>query len=189
MGRRLSPVVFSSFAVLVVVVSAAPAWAHGPCRCLSKKVLQPGQRITVASNYRVTKAVWNPDPDKLANPALALLYDGKFYHHGEKTLILLQRPHAKRGAEMHLPSKLRPGRYVLVLFDGTESGTHYTWQVVRVQPTLRLPRTGIAALSLAALGLCLCTTGLALSWLSQRTLLRRERSCRAGPPDRRVGAK
>jgi hypothetical protein len=169
MGRSLFAVLIVLFAVLV---GTATAWAHGPCYCLSRNSVHPGQRVTVATNYRVTKAVWNPDPNKLANPALALLYDGKFYHRGEKTLILLRRPHPRRGAEIVLPTKLRSGSYVLALFDGTESGTHYTWQVVRVRLTDQLARTGRAVLSLIALGLCLFTTGLALLWVSQRTLLK-----------------
>jgi hypothetical protein len=157
MGRFLSAILLT---VLVFLAVGAPAQAHGPCYCLSTTGIRPAQRITVARNYRVTKAVWNPNPFKLTNPALALLYNGKFYHRREKTLTLLRRTHPERGANLTVPSKVRPGKYLLALFDGTEGGTHYTWDVVKVKPLGEMPATGIPASSLAILALCLFTMGL-----------------------------
>jgi hypothetical protein len=124
----------------------------------------PGERFSIPKNYRVERVIWNPDPQKLANGALRYVPDGDFYHPGLRTVTLLHRNQIRRGADLKVPHSVSPGRYLVVIFDGDEDGTHYTWDVLRLTQTAHVPRTGggMRFPIIVGLGLLVCGAAFAM---------------------------
>jgi hypothetical protein len=58
--------------------------------------------------------------------------DGNHYRPERKTLKLFSRSSRQRGAVFAVPLRVPPGKYLVVIFDGTEGGSHYTWDVFTV---------------------------------------------------------
>jgi hypothetical protein len=113
--------------VALGAASLAPAApAHGPCRCTAPAAGHPGDRIAVSSP--AVRAVWNPhasdlfDEDPLAREVRP-----------EAARIPLPVPQAGQlgGFSFRLPD-VPPGRYLVIVHDGSEAGQHYTWDFVRV---------------------------------------------------------
>jgi hypothetical protein len=160
---------------LFLLLIKTPAHAHGPCHCLSPIPAYPGQRVTVPTSYRVIKVVWNPDPTTLSNEALMLLPDGRFYHPERRTITLFASHKIRRGAKVNVPHGVLPGRYLLVIFDGSEDGTHYTWDVLRVRSRIQMPRTGEPTLFLLLLGVSLVVSGRTLLAMTETIRAKRRR--------------
>lgn len=139
MGRPRTPLraslpllVSGSIAFLAVAV---PAAAHGPCpTCVEPAQVSVGDPIDL--DYKTYKALLNPNRRQLTPGP-------KPYCYGCQLKLWRQRvagvPPVELGvwrprrAELRLPAPdVPPGRYLIALFDGSESGTHYTWDFLRV---------------------------------------------------------
>lgn len=144
-----------AFAVVLVLggIVAEPASAHGPCGCLKPREGAPGTKVR--ADYPLYKVIFNPDRTDLAIGPETLW---KRHHGGPPITIFRQtwrysvRP-LNRGATFVIP-RVAPGRYLIVLYDGGEGGSHYSWQTFEVLPAgrnaakpaaeLRAPSTGVA---------------------------------------------
>jgi hypothetical protein len=127
----------AAFAGLVVaLVLAASAEAHGPCgSCLSRTSGPPKTRVTVRTTaYWI---IWN---------GTGLPQDGALgpvHRRDERTIELVrcrQAPPdsvpvllcpARRDVSFVVPD-VPPGPYPVVIYDGSEGGFHYTWDLFRV---------------------------------------------------------
>jgi hypothetical protein len=126
---------------LVVVVMAlvalglegTAASAHGPCGCLPRTAY-PGDAV-VTNNVFVFRAVWNPTRADIyyGQPALIAAHVD-----GAPRIVLLNRDRkdARERARLLVP-EVPTGRYLVLLYDGSEGGAHYTWDSMTVR---RRPR-------------------------------------------------
>lgn len=116
--------------IIAALVAAAPAAAHGPCirnvqlqPCLAPSSGPSGTRVTIQGT-RAERVVWN-DPVSQYNT------DGNGYRSGRRTAVLAAAPRPRSGVRFRIP-RVTPGRYTVVIYDGAEGGTHYTWAFFRV---------------------------------------------------------
>ena len=105
---------------------AAPAAAHGPCGCVRPTVATPGRQL--ASSIPTIKIVWNPVRDDLLIGPDYLASD---HVTGQPRVVLQDQPQPAP-ATFRVPATA-PGRYLVLLFDGTEGGMHYSWDYIRVR--------------------------------------------------------
>lgn len=127
--------------VILVVLIATPAQAHGPCGCLTPRRGSTATRVSIPRSM-VMKIVWNPRPVTFPTGSLMKRHARRSYEAQEKTLTLYERPRARSGGAFEVPM-VRPGRYMVQIFDGTEGGGHYTWGFFTVASPSSLPRTGV----------------------------------------------
>lgn len=124
-----------------VVLVATPAQAHGPCACLTPPIGSTGTRVSIPRSM-VMKIVWNPRPVTFPTGSLMKRQARRSYEPREKTLTLYERPRARPGGAFEVPI-VRPGRYMVQIFDGSEGGGHYTWGFFTVASPSSLPQTGV----------------------------------------------
>lgn len=111
-----------------IVAPAPVASAHGPCgACLSTFRGPPGVPVTVVRTTAVEVA-WNPPPAVLL---LGVPDDGGYYVPTEPSLILAAAEERERNLTFEVPD-VAPGRYLVVIYDGSENRQHYTWDYFRV---------------------------------------------------------
>lgn len=127
---RIVPAAMARGVVIAVAALAGgtgTAQAHGPCECLPREV-RPGQVMVVGS---VARAVWNPTRRDILYREPALI---AAHVNGAPRKVLLDRDRrqARRPARLVVPDA-PAGRYLVLLFDGTEGGAHYTWDTVTVR--------------------------------------------------------
>jgi hypothetical protein len=123
---------------LLTTVLAVPlpvAGAHGPCgkECLSETSGPPSTDVETR-HLKGVLAVWNPRPNTLGLgvPGTSAACDvgcarrKSIFHLDVPSLILDEatRPAVMRFKVPDVP----PGRYLVVVYDGSENGFHYTWQ-------------------------------------------------------------
>jgi hypothetical protein len=125
-GRRIAGVlraILSSVVAAGIFVAAAPA--HGPCgTCLSPMSGPPGTKVTTQQTtaYRI---IWN---------GRGLPQDGALrpvYRRAVPTIELVKLAAARKDVSFRVPAA-RPGSYPVVIYDGSENGFHYTWDLFRV---------------------------------------------------------
>ena len=109
-------------AIGLVLATAAPADAHGPCDpdCLSRFAGPPGKRIEL--RVKSIRVVLNPRRSQLP-------YGPKELWRTRRAGVpprRLHRSRAPRRGHFRVPDVPR-GRYPLVIWDGSEGGAHYTW--------------------------------------------------------------
>ena len=155
-------------AFLLVVLGGNSAHAHGPCHswCLSIRHGPPGATVTI-ERTTAYKIVWNPDLEPFVS--LWLQSHRALYHPKQATRTLVSLPRPRERVRFKVPD-VPSGRYVMIIYDGSEGGSHYTYArfIVEKAPRSRthptaLPFTGapttailsLAALFLAAVGLLL----------------------------------
>lgn len=116
----------------------ATAAAHGPCpRCIEPSSARVDSKLRV--DYPTFRAVWNPPRRVLTKGPKPNCYGCNlrlWRHHvkGSPSVVLydgIRQP----GFVARAPD-VRPGRYLVALFDGSEGGTHYTWDFVQVEAGL-----------------------------------------------------
>jgi hypothetical protein len=125
-ARRIAGVLRAVTASVIaagIFVAAAPA--HGPCGiCLSPTSGPPGTEVTTqhGTAYWI---IWN---------GRGLPQDGALrpvYRRGIPTIELVKLAAARDSVSFRVPA-VRPGRYPVVIYDGSENGFHYTWDFFRV---------------------------------------------------------
>ena len=115
-----------------LVLAAVPAVAHGPCGCITPAAAMPGEQL--ASSYPTIRVVWNPVPaDLLIGPD----YLARDHVSGQPRVVLQEQPRPG-SATFRIPATA-PGRYLVLLYDGTEGGAHYSWDYITVRSGLRSP--------------------------------------------------
>jgi hypothetical protein len=106
------------------------AMAHGPCNCSFPQLGEPGAKVTVRTQaYRI---VFNPKPRNYG-PAMRDSGYASAYQPAAPTRTLLSRAvrNPARKASYRVPA-VPPGVYLVLIFDGSERGTHSTWDYVHV---------------------------------------------------------
>ena len=106
-------------------VFAPAAVAHGPCGiCLSRISGPPGTKVT-AQHTTAYRIVWNGS---------GLPQDGALrplYRRGQPTVELVELAVPRESVSFRVPAAA-PGRHPVVIYDGSENGFHYTFDVFRV---------------------------------------------------------
>ena len=115
-----------------LLATAGPAAAHGPCGCITPAAATPGEQLV--SNYPTIKVVWNPVP---ADLPIGPDYLARDHVTGQPRVVLQEQPQPG-SASFRVPATA-PGRYLVVLYDGTEGGAHYSWDYITVRPGPRSP--------------------------------------------------
>lgn len=114
-------------AVVLLWLPMAAARAHGPCGCLPADA-SAGDTVVVDNAFR---AVWNPARADVyyAQPALVAAHVD-----GAPRIVLLDRDRkdARKRARFVVPD-VPAGEYLVLLYDGSEGGDHYTWDSVAVR--------------------------------------------------------
>ena|SRR5215210_1499837 len=115
---------------LGMLVLPAPASAHGPCNCSFPQLGDPGVRVTTRSP--AYKIVFNPRPADYQAEMASAGY-ASAYRAGAPTATVLSRSVRKpvRRATFRVP-EVPPGVYLVLIFDGSEGGTHSTWDYFHV---------------------------------------------------------
>ena len=129
-GIRLLVLAAASMSVLLRLV--VPAAAHGPCGCVSPAVTRPGEQLV--SSVPTIKIVWNPIRDDLF---IGPYYLARDHVTGQPRVVLQDQPQPA-SATFRVPLTA-PGRYLVLLYDGTEGGVHYSWDYIRVRSAPRSP--------------------------------------------------
>jgi hypothetical protein len=113
------------------LVGPPGASAHGPCRCLVPTLGVPGQKVTIARTPAY-KVIFNPGPAAFGGAMRQVGYQSS-YEPNAPTVTVVSRPRTqpKRRATFHVP-KAPPGVYLVLIFDGSERGTHTTWEYFHV---------------------------------------------------------
>jgi hypothetical protein len=115
-------------ALLASLVHAPLAFAHGPCgSCLSIFQGPPDTQVTVVQTTAV-EVRWNPPPPLLVLGGPDL---GRSYVPTEPSFILAARGERRRGLTFEVPD-VAPGKYLVVIYDGSEGRQHFTWDYFRV---------------------------------------------------------
>ncbi|HKI66312.1 MAG TPA: hypothetical protein VJ989_03480 [Solirubrobacterales bacterium] len=140
-------------AFVAVAALCAPAAAHGPCPdCVMPDKAAPGQKLLILD--RAYKAVLNPSRGQLELGARPNCYGchldlWKERMPGVAPVVLGEWRPPRQHAEVRVP-QVPPGRYLLAVYDGSESGTHYTWDFIRVTDQTTKGAPGIALVGLLA---------------------------------------
>jgi hypothetical protein len=119
-----------------------PAAAHGPCgeRCLEPNQGPPGTRVSTEDLVGVL-AIWNPRPETLSLGAPGTSADCntscarelEIYHVDQPSIVLAESSTRKQ-LHFRVPD-VPAGRYLVVVYDGSENRHHYTWQPFTVTPS------------------------------------------------------
>lgn len=117
-------------AAFTVGVGAGTAAAHGPCRCIEPRIAAPGDRLTIP--VWTLRAIWNPTHDDFI-VELGELLQRNWRHNPASDAITLAESAKPTEPPLsvsvpHVPA----GRYLLLVLDGSEGGTHFTWDYIRV---------------------------------------------------------
>jgi hypothetical protein len=150
-------------AIAVLAVVPVAAFAHGPCGCLEPASGPPGTRVRAA--YPIYKVIFNPDRADLTIGPESLW---RSHHDGPPVTVYRQtwrysRRPPNRGGSFVIP-EAAPGRYLVALYDGGESGAHYSWEtftVTRAPAPARpeagggVPKATLGAAAAVALIACL----------------------------------
>lgn len=138
---RLIPLIGLVFSWTLVLIHAhtGVAYAHGPCgdMCLEPNSGPPGTAVTT-ENLEGVLAVWNPRPNTLplGVPGTSARCDPKcarakpLFHLEQPTRILAE---SVKPTQLHFAIPESPtGKYLIVVYDGSEGGFHYTWETFEV---------------------------------------------------------
>lgn len=182
----------------------ATAAAHGPCNCLSPNSGPPGTEVSVGSpSFKIVfspdraetvygpKSLWRTRPP---GPPPRVVFRTTYRYE--------PRPDPNAPSPTFDVPEVPPGRYGVVIFDGSEGGQHYTWDFFRVtdasassqakrsdQPNRASPKTAEASSGVGVMiALAGVVGGLALG-VALGLSLRRFRGERGsgGPPPSRLG--
>lgn len=179
-ASSLVAVAASAFAV-----SAGPVSAHGPCACLTPASGATGTTVSAATG--AYKVVFNPDRTDLGIGPKSLW---QAHRSGVVPTVVFRSPYKYSDLPLRDPVEFRvptapPGRYLVSIYDGSEGGSHYTWEYFRVKerqtpttarrptPGLANEATGVSSLTVVVVSLTAFLSGLSVGWLARA---RRRRS-------------
>ena len=126
MGRRLVEHLVALL-VLALAFGPNPAYAHGPCDCLTPPAGPPGTTVSTWAGYKV---VFNPDRTDLPTGPRPLWQE---HRPGITPTVVFRETYSyadlplKRPVEFRVP-EVPTGRYLVSVYDGSEGGAHYTWE-------------------------------------------------------------
>jgi hypothetical protein len=115
------------------------ALAHGPCDCLFPQVAEAGTEVRITggpaaeeagrSGWPVYRVIFNPQPALMG----AAAYMGGAYNPAEPTLVFKLAPQRKttRNGSFIAP-RVSPGVYFVAIYDGSEGGSHFTWDYLHL---------------------------------------------------------
>lgn len=183
----MAPIRASSFVAVAAsafAVSAGPVSAHGPCACLTPASGVTGTTVSAATG--AYKVVFNPDRTDLGIGPKSLW---EAHRPGVVPTVVFRSPYKYSDLPLRGPVEFRvpvapPGRYLVSIYDGSEGGSHYTWEYFRVKeqtptmaqrptPGLGNEATGVSSLAVVAVSLTAFVAGLSFGWLARA---RRRRS-------------
>jgi hypothetical protein len=84
--------------------------------------------VTINGGYTAYRVVWN-GRGLVGHSAL-----NRLHRRNARTIELVKLPRvaARRGIRFRIP-RVPPGIYPVVIYDGSEGGTHYVWTTFRVR--------------------------------------------------------
>lgn len=131
-------------ALLIALVCAAPASAHGPCGCTEPVVAEQGREVVTSGGYLV---VWNPRAEWFVGGAGPPSLASAHREDAPSRVVLLRKrppyPRLPPRARFRVPRDAPPGLYLVLVFDGSEGGTHATWDYVHVPDGDAAPAIGM----------------------------------------------
>ena len=118
---------------LALLASAANARAHGPCLCTEPPLAAPGREVVTTTAYLV---VWNPAREWFVGGAGPPSLASAHRRDAPSRVVMLRDrpPYPKRPprGRFRIPRDAPPGLYLVLMFDGSEGGSHATWDYVHV---------------------------------------------------------
>ena len=125
--------------------------------------------------------VFNPDRTDLGIGPKSLW---EAHRPGVVPTVVFRSPYKYSDLPLRGPVEFRvpvapPGRYLVSIYDGSEGGSHYTWEYFRVKErqtptTARRPgrglsneATGVSLLTVVAVSLAAFVSGLSVGWLAR----------------------
>jgi hypothetical protein len=138
--RRAMCIVLPAFLFLALVPH--PVIAHGPCGAVGSSCLEPnegppGTEVTTG-DFEGIFAVWNPRPNILALgvPGSSKECDincakAKSIYHFDQPMVVVAEADDRSQLQFGVPD-VPPGKYIVVMYDGSEGGRHYTWNTFKV---------------------------------------------------------
>lgn len=126
--RRVCPALLS-VTMLAGSISPTTAMAHGPCGCSFPEVGESGTKVRARTP--AYKVVFNPRRSDYTLPPDGLV---SAHRPDVPTTTVLSRPRRDpvRRAIFRVPDAAPPGVYLVLIFDGSEGGVHYTWDYFHV---------------------------------------------------------
>jgi hypothetical protein len=132
-------------AFVFVTLGRDHAIAHGPCgsvgsSCLEPNEGPPGTEVTTegSGGFEGILAVWNPRPNILALGVPGSTKDcdikcaeAKSIYHFDQPMVVVAETDDRSQLQFVVPD-VPPGRYIVVMYDGSEGGRHYTWNTFKV---------------------------------------------------------
>ena len=114
------------------------AGAHGPCpRCIEPSDARADSKLRV--DYPTFRAIWNPPRRILTQGPKPDCYGCNLrlwrFHVEDSPSVVVYDAVRQPGFVFRAPD-VKPGRYLVALFDGSEGGTHYTWDFVTLEAGL-----------------------------------------------------
>lgn len=154
--------------LLAVVAGAAlvhfapsPALAHGPCGCLNPVLTSAGDQVRITggpgrgqaggTGWPAYRVVFNADPDDFGTMPS---YLSSAYRVDAPTTTVLSRPRRQptRKGRFRVPSGTPPGLYMVQIFDGSEGGSHSTFDYLHVVDRDEPEQGGVVGQDSAAVG-------------------------------------
>jgi hypothetical protein len=114
---------------MFVALQVQAAEGHGPCNCSFPELGKAGTRVNIRSHaYRV---IVNPRREDFTLPPGGL--ESAYLPKARRTVVL-SRPRTQpvRHTSIRIPRSLPAGIYLVLVFDGSEAGQHYTWDYFHV---------------------------------------------------------
>jgi len=127
LGRLVAVSVLGGALYLFPGTAAA---AHGPCKCTTPAVTEAGAKVRTGEAYKV---IWNPAPSDFTGPTPEGLESG--YQPDAPTAVVVDRPRddPAKHPSFRVPSATPPGIYLVLIYDGSEGGSHATWDYVQIR--------------------------------------------------------
>ena len=133
--RRAAPLAGAAAALFLLLLSAPAVDAHGPCTCVSPNPARAGMEVRVDGPS--VRVIWNPGPHDFAGQTTPLdLASAHAPDAPSATVMRHRRPRwprrAPRGRRFTVPRDTPPGIYFVLIYDGSEGGSHTTWDYVQI---------------------------------------------------------
>lgn len=131
-----------SLVLAITALGILPVFAHGPCGAVGSSCLEPNKgppgTVVTTGDLQGVLALWNPRPNVLAlgAPGTSKACDiecarAKPIYHLDQPIVVLDQA-ARRSRLSFVVPDASVGRYVVVVYDESEGGRHYTWNIFRV---------------------------------------------------------
>ena len=132
----------TSVSLAILALATLPARAHGPCGAVGSSCLEPYEgppgTVVTTVDFEGVLALWNPRPNVLALgvPGSSKVCDiecaaAKPVYHLDLPMVVLDQAPDRSRLQFVVPD-VPPGKFVVVMYDGSEGGFHYTWDTFKV---------------------------------------------------------